>query len=300
MQLISYRTSDPTPRLGVAIDDRYVPAATVDPTVATIRDLLGDVERGLNSLTQDAVGAAIDAGGRPLTGVSLTAPIPRPGKIVCVGQNYREHLDEQDVDAPASPALFSKWPSCVIGPGDLIRWDPALTAEVDWEAELGVVIGRTARHVPVESALDHVLGYTCVNDVSARDLQFGDLQWTRGKSLDTFCPVGPVLVTTDEMEDPQSLDITCVVNGEVMQSSNTSQMYFGVAEIISFCSRAFTLEPGDLIATGTPGGVGFFRDEPRLLGDGDIVTVRIEEIGELTNTCRFEPAPRGDGPLSPS
>jgi 2-keto-4-pentenoate hydratase/2-oxohepta-3-ene-1,7-dioic acid hydratase in catechol pathway len=291
MRLISYRTVEQTPRLGVAVGDHYVPAADVDPNLATIQDLLDDVDGALGVLTTETAQAAFHSGGRPLTGVTVTAPIPRPGKVVCVGQNYREHLDEQDVDAPESPALFSKWPSCVIGPGDEIRWDPALTSQVDWEAELGVVIGRAARHVPVDMALDHVLGYTCLNDVSARDLQFGDLQWTRGKSLDTFCPMGPVLVTTDEIVDPQELDIECVVSGEVMQSSNTSQMFYGVAEIISFCSDAFTLEPGDVIATGTPGGVGIFRDEPRLLGDGDVVTVRIEDIGELTNTCRFEPVP---------
>jgi 2-keto-4-pentenoate hydratase/2-oxohepta-3-ene-1,7-dioic acid hydratase in catechol pathway len=290
VRLISYRESDATTRLGVSVDDRYVPASRVDGTIDTVWDVLDDVDDALRRLAPEVVRDAIDAGGRPLAEVSLTAPMPRPGKIVCVGRNYREHIDEQDAGAPSAPALFSKWPSCVIGTGDDIRWDPNLASQVDWEAELGVVIGKTARHVPVDEALRHVLGYTCLNDVSARDLQFGDLQWTRGKSLDTFCPMGPVLVTTDEIQDPQTLDITCVVDGEVMQSSNTSQMYFGVAEIISFCSQAFTLEPGDVIATGTPGGVGIFQEEPRLLSDGDVVTVRIERIGELTNTCRFEPA----------
>lgn len=285
MRLISYRSGE-TPRLGIVLADRFVPAAEVDATITTIWDVLRDVDDALGSLAPEAVRTAIEAEGHPLADVSLSAPIDRPGKIVCVGQNYRDHVDEQDVDAPAAPALFSKWPSCVIATGDEIRWDPGLTSQVDWEAELGVVIGKTARHVPTEEALHHVLGYTCLNDVSARDLQFGDLQWTRGKSLDTFCPMGPALVTTDEIGDPQDLDITCMVGDEVMQSANTSQMYFGVAEIISFCSEAFTLEPGDVIATGTPGGVGIFRDEPRLLGDGDVVTVRIEGIGELTNTCR--------------
>jgi 2-keto-4-pentenoate hydratase/2-oxohepta-3-ene-1,7-dioic acid hydratase in catechol pathway len=285
MRLISYRSGE-TPRLGIVVADRFVPATEVDATITTIWDVLRDVDDALGSLAPEAVRTAIEAEGHPLADVSLSAPIDRPGKIVCVGQNYRDHVDEQDVEAPAAPALFSKWPSCVIATGDEIRWDPSLTSQVDWEAELGVVIGKTARHVPAEEALHHVLGYTCLNDVSARDLQFGDLQWTRGKSLDTFCPMGPALVTTDEIGDPQDLDITCIVGDEVMQSANTSQMYFGVAEIISFCSEAFTLEPGDVIATGTPGGVGIFRDEPRLLGDGDVVTVRIEGIGELTNTCR--------------
>ena len=144
----------------------------------------------------------------------------------------------------------------VVGPGADIRWDPGLTGQVDYEAELGVVIGRTARRVSEADALDHVLGYTCLNDVSARDLQFGDGQWVRGKSLDTFCPMGPVLVTADEIGDPQDLAITCRVGGELVQDSRTSEMYFSVAQIISLLSRSFTLEPGDVIATGTPGGVG--------------------------------------------
>ena len=153
-----------------------------------------------------------------------------------------------------------------------------------------MVIGRTARRVSRENALDHVFGYTCLNDVSARDLQFGDGQWVRGKSLDTFCPMGPALVTADEIGDPQRLAISCTVDGEVVQSSTTAMMYFGVAEIISYCSRSFTLEPGDVIATGTPAGVGVFREPPRFLGDGDRVAVEIERIGRLENVCRHDPA----------
>jgi 2-keto-4-pentenoate hydratase/2-oxohepta-3-ene-1,7-dioic acid hydratase in catechol pathway len=178
-----------------------------------------------------------------------------------------------------------------VGHGAEIRWDPALTTQVDWEAELGVVIGRRTRHVGRGEALDAVLGYTCLNDVSARDIQFPDGQWTRGKSLDTFCPMGPVLVTPDELGDPQDLAIRCLVNGEAVQDSRTSQMYFGVAEIIAYCSQAFTLEPGDVIATGTPSGVGTFRTPPRYLADGDEVVIEIEGIGRLVNTCRVGPAP---------
>jgi 2-keto-4-pentenoate hydratase/2-oxohepta-3-ene-1,7-dioic acid hydratase in catechol pathway len=178
----------------------------------------------------------------------------------------------------------------VTGPGAEIRWDPELTSQVDYEAELAVIIGRRARNVAVSDALDHVLGYTCLNDVSARDLQFGDGQWTRGKSLDTFCPMGPALVTADEVGDPGDLAIRCTVNGEPVQDARTSAMYFGVAEIISFCSTSFTLEPGDVIATGTPGGVGVFRDPPRFLADGDRIVVEIERIGRLENVCRHAPA----------
>jgi 2-keto-4-pentenoate hydratase/2-oxohepta-3-ene-1,7-dioic acid hydratase in catechol pathway len=157
---------------------------------------------------------------------------------------------------------------------------------VDYEAELGVVIGTTARRVSAEGAYAYVAGYTCLNDVSARDLQFGDKQWVRGKSLDTFCPMGPWLVTRDELPDPHTLAIRCSVNGELLQDSNTSELIFGVPELVSFLSHAFTLLPGDVIATGTPSGVGVFRKPPRFLKDGDAVVVEIEGIGRLENSCR--------------
>jgi 2-keto-4-pentenoate hydratase/2-oxohepta-3-ene-1,7-dioic acid hydratase in catechol pathway len=182
--------------------------------------------------------------------------------------------------------LFAKFPSSLIGDGADITWRAADTEQVDYEAELAVVIGRRARDVPASMALDHVLGYTCLNDVSARDLQFGDGQWVRGKSLDTFCPVGPWIVTADELADPGALRIRCLVNGEVVQDARTSEMVHGVPELIAFCSRFMTLEPGDVIATGTPGGVGVFRDPPRFLDDGDEVVIDIEGIGRLVNRCR--------------
>ena len=226
--------------------------------------------------------------GRPLTEAKLLAPIARPGKVVAIGRNYREHVNEEGVEAPTAPLIFAKWPSSIVGPGAEIRWDPGLTGQVDYEAELAVVIGRTARRVPEAEALGYVLGYTCLNDVSARDLQFGDGQWVRGKSLDTFCPMGPVLVTADEIPDPQDLDIECRIGDRVVQQANTSLMYFGVAALVSYCSQAFTLDPGDVIATGTPGGVGIFRTPPVLLADGDEVSVDIERIGRLSNVCRWD------------
>jgi 2-keto-4-pentenoate hydratase/2-oxohepta-3-ene-1,7-dioic acid hydratase in catechol pathway len=182
--------------------------------------------------------------------------------------------------------VFAKFPTAVAAHGDDIRWSTSVTTQVDYEAELGVVIGRNARNVDEQHALGYVLGYTCLNDVSARDLQFGDGQWTRGKSLDTFCPVGPIVVTGDELGDAKDLAIRCLVNGEERQSARTSDLYFGVANIISHCSRAFTLEVGDVIATGTPAGVGAFRDPPLWLADGDEVVVEIEGIGRLVNRCR--------------
>jgi 2-keto-4-pentenoate hydratase/2-oxohepta-3-ene-1,7-dioic acid hydratase in catechol pathway len=291
VRLISCRTAGGE-TLGVVSGDRWLPAADlVDGGPAAIAELLAAGPSSLAALR--AAAATTDfvaADGRPLAEARLVAPVPRPGKIVAIGRNYREHVAEEQADPPPAPLIFAKFPSSVIGDGEEIRWDPELTQQVDWEAELGVVIGSRARNVSVREALDHVLGYTCLDDVSARELQFGDGQWIRGKSLDTFCPIGPAIVTADEIPDPQALAISCTVDGEVVQDSSTSMMFFGVAEIISHCSRAFTLEPGDVIATGTPGGVGVFRDPPRFLGDGSVVTVEIEGIGKLTNTCRHERA----------
>ena len=294
MRLISART-DAGETLGIVAGDSWRPAADVLPGgPRTIGDLLARGADGLTAIATAAASATNDsssspaAPATPLASTELLAPVPRPGKVVAIGRNYREHADEEGVEPPQAPLVFSKWPSSVIGHGADIRWDPELTRQVDYEAELAVVIGRTARNVSEDAALDHVLGYTCLNDVSARDIQFGDGQWVRGKSLDTFCPMGPVLVTTDEVGDPQDLAISCRVGDEVLQDSRTSQMYFSVATIISYLSRSFTLEPGDVIATGTPAGVGAFRDPPRFLGDGERVTVEIERIGQLVNTCRFE------------
>jgi 2-keto-4-pentenoate hydratase/2-oxohepta-3-ene-1,7-dioic acid hydratase in catechol pathway len=212
----------------------------------------------------------------------MPLPIERPSKIVCVGLNYRDHAEEQGVALPEAPLLFAKWPNALIGPGEPIVL-PAAAREVDYEAELGVVIGTAAKGVDAADALDHVRGYLPLNDVSARDLQFADKQWTRGKSPDTFCPIGPRLVPREEVEDPQALAIRCTVNGETLQDSSTSLMIFSVAEIIAYVSEVITLEPGDLIATGTPAGVGVFRDPKVLLKDGDEVTVEIEGLGTLTN-----------------
>jgi len=208
-------------------------------------------------------------------------PIERPGKIVAVGLNYRDHAEEQGAELPSEPLLFAKWPTALIGPGEPIVI-PELVNECDYEAELGVVIGARVKGVSRENALEAVRGYVCANDVSARDLQFSDGQWTRGKSVDTFCPVGP-LVPAAEIPDPHRLRIQAIVSGEVLQDSTTANLIFGVDEIISHVSKTTTLEPGDLLLTGTPAGVGVFRDPKRLLRPGDQVTVEIERIGSLTN-----------------
>lgn len=289
VRLLSCRADTGQEILAIVEGERWVPATTIlAGGPRTIADLLAAGPPGLADLRTAAGGARIGATGRPIAEADLLAPVPRPGKVVAIGRNYREHAVEEGVDPPQAPLIFAKWPSSVVGNGADIRWDTGLTGQVDYEAELAVVIGRPARRVAVADALEHVLGYTCLNDVSARDLQFSDGQWTRGKSLDTFCPMGPVLVTADELGDAGDLAIRCSVGGEVLQDARTSQMYFSVAEIVSYCSMAFTLEPGDVIATGTPAGVGAFRKPPRFLADGDRVTVEIEGIGVLENVCRVE------------
>jgi len=227
----------------------------------------------------------------PLDGLRSLAPVPRPGKIICVGLNYRDHAEETGQAIPDEPVLFAKFANSVLGPGETIDV-PGFIAQPDYEAELGIVIGRTAHRVTASTALDHIAGYTCVNDVSARDLQFRSSQWLLGKAIDGFLPIGPWIVTAEEVGDPQTLGIRCLVNGEALQDSSTKQMVFGVAQLVAFISRTITLEPGDLIATGTPPGVGMARTPPRWLRDGDEVTVEIERIGSLTNTVRMD-APMG-------
>lgn len=210
------------------------------------------------------------------------APVPRPGKIVCIGLNYRDHAKELNLAVPKAPAIFSKFSSCVIAPGEPVVI-PAGSERLDYEAELAAVIGRRAAHVPVERAYEYVLGYTAFNDVTARDFQFADVQWQRGKSCDTFAPMGQTIVTTDEISDPHALGITLSVNGAVMQESNTSEMIFRVPELIAYITQSITLEPGDVIATGTPAGVGYGRKPPVFLKAGDMMEVCIESIGGLGN-----------------
>jgi len=211
----------------------------------------------------------------------MTLPIPRPGKIVCVGLNYKDHAEEQGAQLPSAPLLFAKFATALIGPGDPIVI-PSIVTRCDYEAELGVVLGATVRNVSRENAFEAVAGYVVANDVSARDLQFADGQWTRGKSPDTFCPVGP-LVPAGDVPDPHALGIRAILNGETMQDSTTANLIFGIDEVISYASQTSTLEAGDLILTGTPAGVGVFRDPQRLLQAGDEITIEIDGVGSLTN-----------------
>ena len=210
------------------------------------------------------------------------APVPRPAKLICIGLNYRDHAAESNMPIPERPVIFSKFPTCVIAPGEPVVIPPT-SQQVDYEAELAVVIGRRAKNVKATRAMDYVLGYTAFNDVSARDFQFADGQWQRGKSCDTFAPMGQSIVTTETITDPHKLSIKLVLNGQTMQDSNTDQLIFGVPELIEFLTESITLEPGDVIATGTPPGVGFARKPPVFLKPGDKMEVLIEGIGGLGN-----------------
>lgn len=291
MRLVTYLDGD-AELLGWADREHAVPAGQVARGLPrTMDELIARGPEALEALRAavPALATAVEKGGIPIDQLQLLAPVPRPSKIIAVGLNYLAHAAESNEAPPAKPLLFAKFPSAVIGHRADITWDPGLARQVDAEAELAVVIGRRTREIRPEDALDHVLGYTACNDVSARDLQAADGQWVRAKSLDTFCPVGPVLVTADEIPDPQDLKIQCLLNGTASQSASTLDMHFSVRHLISYCSAYFTLEPGDIIATGTPPGVGIYRDPPVLLTDGDEVAIEIERIGRLVNTCRFRP-----------
>ena len=241
-----------------------------EPALSELRTLLGRAgDSGLKLLD--------------VAEVEVVAPIPRPPKIVAVGLNYMDHCRETGSELPRRPLLFAKYPSSVTGHQAPIEWREGDTEQVDYEAELAVVIGRRAKAVQAADAFNFIFGYTALNDVSARDLQFADGQWVRGKSLDTFCPMGPHLVTRDEIPDPGGLRIACRVNGETLQDSNTGEMIFGVPSLIEYITRTITLEPGDVIATGTPAGVGFSRKPPVFLRRGDEVEVYVERIGSLVN-----------------
>ena len=283
MKLITFATEN-GPRLGLLQENRVIDLNEASDGRLPA-DMLPFLQQGEPAMQLAREMAHSAADGRSLSEATLLAPVPAPSKVVAIGLNYMDHCREQNIEPPKMPIIFAKFPSAVVGPGAAVRWDPALTRQVDYEVELAVVMGRTARRVPAAEALDCVAGYTICNDVSARDLQFGDRQWVRGKSLDTFCPLGPWLVTKDEIPDPHDLSLRCTVNGEILQDSTTAEMIFGVPQLIEFISRAFSLLPGDVIATGTPDGVGVFRSLQVFLKDGDVVTVEVEGLGQLTNHC---------------
>jgi 2-keto-4-pentenoate hydratase/2-oxohepta-3-ene-1,7-dioic acid hydratase in catechol pathway len=257
-------------------------------------DATGDlmcIVRGGDALL-DSVRTAFNSSNRreyPLNTVKLCAPLFHPSKIVAVGLNYIDHCKEANLPVPSEPVLFTKWPNSITGPYDDLSWPESVTKEVDYEVELGVVIGKRGRNISEKDALDHVFGYTVVNDVSARDLQFANAkQWDRGKSLDTFCPWGPWIVTRDEIKDPHNLIVRTVLNGKEMQISNTRNLIFNIPQIIAYASQGTTLMPGDLIPTGTPFGVGFSRKPPVFLKHGDVCECEVEGIGSIVNKVNLK------------
>lgn len=252
-------------------------------------DMIDLIQRGRPYLLAlGVVASAASAAGSPpdlvtpLAQARLRAPIARPPKITCVGLNYADHAHEQGIEPPPSPVFFLKSANTIVGPGDAIRLPPN-TTQPDYEAELAVVIGKGGSRIPQDRAWDHVAGYTILNDVTARDMQHGDKQWFRGKSCDTFAPTGPWIVTPDEIPDPHALAISLTLNGETMQDSNTANLIHKIDFLISYLSQSLTWEPGDLISTGTPPGVGVFRQPPVFLKPGDQISVTVEGIGTLAN-----------------
>lgn len=269
MKLVTYSVEGGEPRVGALEGEEIRPIGSSAP------GMIGFIEGG----------GSEEAGEWPvaLSEARLHAPITRPGKTIAIGLNYEDHAAETGAEIPEKPIVFAKYPNTVVGPGQSVVIPP-ITTQADYEAELAVVIGREARKVSVEDALDYVFGYMNSNDVSARDLQRSEGgQWTRAKSIDTFAPMGPFIVTKDEVPDPQALSIRCTLNGETMQDGTTEKMIFSVAELVSFLSGGMTLEPGDVIMTGTPPGVGMARDPQIFLKPGDEMTVEIEGLGALTN-----------------
>jgi acylpyruvate hydrolase len=270
------------PQAGIQLGQELVPVAALGAPAGSLRGLLHALDA--DGLAELAARAA-DADARvALADVRLLAPVPDPEKIVCLGLNYRDHAAEAGQEIPAAPMWFAKFANSLIGSGEPIVLPPAHADHVDYEAELAVVIGRAALRVSAERALDYVAGAMPFNDVTARDLQFQNPLWTSGKAIDTFAPCGPALVTLDQIDDLQSLTLRTRVNGETLQEGTTANQIFGVAEVVAWLSRTMTLLPGDVIATGTPAGVG--ASKGRFLGDGDSVEIEVEGLGALVNPVR--------------
>lgn len=283
MRLFTYAAPDRQTRVGAAFDQdgrnaRDISAVWHGSALHSADDLLQSDFLGELATLEAKIQSAPTV---DLAAVRLLPPLLRPGKIVAVGLNYRDHIQEMRLETPSAPILFAKFASSLMGHKEPLRL-PAKSNQVDYEAELAIIIGRAGKSIPASEALDHVAGYTILNDVSARDLQFHTSQWTKGKMQDGFAPCGPFWVTAEEIPDPQNLHIRLLLNGEVMQDGHTRDMVFSVAELIAYISEDVTLYPGDIIATGTPRGVGHSRRPPRYLQPGDEVRIQIDGLGELT------------------
>lgn len=279
MKVVTFRRGTKAPEPGVVMGERVISIASAG--YADVMSLCAQGEEGRarveNWIYNPPPDAVVD-----LASVKLLAPVPRPHKLICVGLNYRDHAIESNMEIPTVPTIFNKFPNVVIAPGDPIVL-PKVSEKPDYEAEMAFVIGRGGRNIPAERWADHVFGYTIVNDVSARDYQLRTSQWLMGKTFDTFAPMGPWIVSADEIPDPHTLNISLSIGGEVLQNSNTRELIFKVPELVAFLSSVVTLEPGDVVATGTPSGVGFARKPPRYLAAGDEVVVKVQGIGELKN-----------------
>jgi 2-keto-4-pentenoate hydratase/2-oxohepta-3-ene-1,7-dioic acid hydratase in catechol pathway len=277
-----------TPRLAVVVAE----AALFLDDVMDVppRDLQDLIERGPHGLAEvrELVDEALEVGAEltPVSELRHSSAVMRPAQVIAIGANYAAHASELKLRSESAMTIFSLWPNSLTGHGATTTWPEDLTKQVDYEAELGVIIGRPARGVHVRDALDYVWGYTVVNDITARDLQFSEAQWSRCKSFDGFTPTGPVVVTADEIADPQDLWLTTNLDGRIMQDASTNEMVRGVAEIVSYLSRSATIPAGTLISTGSPGGAGYSRNPQVFLRDGSTVTVTIEGIGSLTTHCR--------------
>jgi 2-keto-4-pentenoate hydratase/2-oxohepta-3-ene-1,7-dioic acid hydratase in catechol pathway len=284
MKIVSFRRAGTAPEPGVVEGSRVIglSGAGYNDVLSLIADW-GTARSAIESFVKQAPQeAAADLGD-----VTLLAPVPRPPKLICVGLNYRDHAKESGMEIPAVPTIFNKFPNVVIGPGETIVL-PKVSAKPDYEAEFAFVIGKGGRQIAKDQWKNHVFGYTIVNDVSARDYQMQTSQWLMGKTFDTFAPMGPWIVTADEIADPHALDIRMTIGGEVLQNSNTRELIFGVPELIEFLSSVVTLEPGDIVSTGTPAGVGFGHKPPRWLREGDECVVSVQGIGELRNPVTVE------------
>jgi 2,4-diketo-3-deoxy-L-fuconate hydrolase len=282
MRLVSYGNAGQE-RLGalIANGNTIVDLNKADASIPScaIAFLKGD----FSAKAKAAIAAAPANATVAASSVRLGAPIPKPGQIICIGLNYKDHADEQGHAYPASPLLFGKSPMAACGPNDAVIY-PEGVEQLDYEVELGVVIGKTAKKVSAADAMGYVAGYCVFHDVSARCCQFGDKQWFRGKSFDTFAPFGPALVTPDEVGDVHALKLTCKVNGELRQNGNTSNLIHRIDKVIEYITRGITLQAGDVIATGTPAGVGVFLKPPKLLKKGDVVELEVEKLGKIVNT----------------
>lgn len=283
MRLLSFHTED-GPAAGVQVGEELVPVSALDAPARTVKGLLEALDAdGLRELARRAGEASERIA---LSDVSLHAPVSDPQKIVCLGLNYRDHAEETGQEIPTAPMWFAKFANSLIGSGGEIVLPGAYPEHVDYEAELALVIGRRAKNVSAEKALEHIAGAMPFNDVSARDLQMQNPLWTSGKAIDTFAPCGPALVTLEEIDDLGALGLRTRVNGKVLQEGSTANLIFGPAEVVAWLSRTMTLLPGDIIATGTPAGIG--AAQGRFLRDGDSVEVEVDGLGAVVNTVRGE------------